>query len=412
MKLMKRVSGAKNMEAIKFSVLIGLFWLAIAIGGYQTTFMIKNGFGPTTVGIVNAMASAVSIASTPIWGMLSDKMRSVKKVTMLLFFIGGVFIYSFFPVSAKITVLGIPLLAIMVPLASFFRSPFFTLLDNWLIQGSHKKGLNYGPIRSVGSFTYAVGGIFASLILIPNVGLQPVFYISAVMFLVVIFISSRVDDVDSIATTHDNEKLSFKELKVGQLFKNYYYVIFLIFTFTFSLVTNCDNNFLSFLLEDVGSDAVNYGLVSGLRALFEIPILLYLATLRKRLSYYQMTVLSAITLILGVLSTGLFSNNLIHVLIFSILPGVATGINIGSAANYVYTLAPDHLKATAHTIFSAVSSVAGILGNLAGGKIIELVGAKTFYVFLGIFLAASLVLYIVLHAFGRRLKQTEFETSI
>ena len=44
----------------------------------------------------------------------------------------------------------------------------------------------------------------------------------------------------------------------------------------------------------------------------------------------------------------------------------------------MYSLAPDHLKATAQTLNGAMNSVAGIIGNLLGGVLIAMVGVKAF----------------------------------
>ena len=404
--LKRKFSG--NGAAVKFALLESLFWLAIAVGGYQSVFMRENGFTASMVGTVNAAANLVSIIAGPFWGMICDKLRSVKKVTILLFLIGGVLLYLVFPATANITLLGTNMIAFMIPFMAFFRYPFFTLLDNWLIQSSHKKGLNFGPIRAMGSLAYALGGFLMSAIL-PFLPLKYVFLISTVIFVFVILVSTRIEDVHHSDSEEKAEKKSLKELKVGRLFKNYYYIIFLIYYFTFNLVLNSDTNFVLFMLEDVGAGSAGYSITIGFRALIEIPILFGLPWLRKRFSYYKFSVWSAIILGIGMILIGGLSTSLLHVLLFSIFTGIATGANIGSAASYVYELAPTDLKATAHTIFSAVGSVASVLGNLVGGQIIDALGAKTYYVLLGAFLLVSVVVYIGLYWTGQKRGKKEFE---
>ena len=66
---------------------------------------------------------------------------------------------------------------------------------------------------------------------------------------------------------------------------------------------------------------------------------------------------------------------------------MGNGLYIGSSLNYVYELAPANLKASAQAFFSAVSSVAGILGNLGGGLVFDAIGANPFYLAVaGVFL--------------------------
>lgn len=382
--------------AVKFASMQGLFWMAIAVGGFQTVFMQAKGLNASSAGIVNAAASAVSIFATPFWAMLCDKTRSIKKIILPLFVIGAL-LYVLMPLSGGVYLFGVLGVMILIPLMSFFRMPFFSMLDNWLVQESHLKGLNYGPIRSFGSICYAIGGIITSA-LIPSIGLNTVFYVSSALFIPLILVSSRVEDVRPA----QEKKLSFKELHVGQLFKNYNYVIFICYSFFISLAFTCDNNFLPYMVESLGSSGSNFGLVSGIRSFLEIPVLLLLKPLRKRLSFYKMTLLSATFFGLSAVLSGLYARNLITLILFSGLNGLGTGFMLGSSSNYIYSMAPDHLKATSQSISAAVSSVAGIAGNLVGGILIDALGVSRFYTMVGLMIFMAIAAYSLLYGIPRQ----------
>ena len=66
-------------------------------------------------------------------------------------------------------------------------------------------------------------------------------------------------------------------------------------------------------------------------------------------------------------------------LLFCTFFGLGNGLFLGSTLNYVYELAPSHLRASAQAFFTSTASVAGILGNLLGGMVFDAVGAKPFY---------------------------------
>ncbi|MFQ7747414.1 MAG: MFS transporter, partial [Eubacteriales bacterium] len=67
-----------------------------------------------------------------------------------------------------------------------------------------------------------------------------------------------------------------------------------------------------------------------------------------------------------------FAGNFAHLFFIITFQGIGGGLFIGVGTNYVYSLAPDHLKATAQTLNGAMNSVAGIVGNLLGGVLIAI----------------------------------------
>ena len=394
-------------DVVKFSALQSAFWFSIAIGSYQTVFMKSLGYSASMIGIVNALASVAGIIATPFWGMMSDKVRSLKKIVIFLYIIGAG-AYLLVPTSAHIIILGLPALMILIPTMALFRYPFFTLSDTWLVHSSHNKGLNFGRIRSFGSFSFAVGGILVSS-LIPIIGIPNVFYISAGIFLVVIWIGLHIDDVHM---NEENKKhLTLKELDVGSLFKNYYYLIFLVFTFFLTLMTACDNNFLPFILEAAGDKAANLGIITGFRALMEMPMLLLFSRFRKKYPLHYLAIGAGVLYAAGAIMTGIFAKNIWHLLLFSVFSGLGSGIWIACGANYIFAIASKHLKATAQTIFGATSSVAGIAGNLVGGILVDSIGAKHFYVLIGLILLAAIIVYAGLRCAVRRHDQIEFPNT-
>ncbi len=402
---MKRFFSDLNRDALKFSALQFTFWLAIAVGNNLTVFMRSIGYSASTVGFINAMASVVGIFAMPFWGMMSDKFNSLKKIIIFLF-VAGAATFLLVPVSAGFQIFGIPLLMLLIPCMSFFRYPFFSLSDNWFVQSSNKKGLHFGPIRALGSLSYAAGGILTS-ILIRYIEIPFAFYISSGLFIFVIWISFHIDDV---ATEKEKNKkhLTLKELHVGSLFKNYYYMIFLVFAFCLSIMVTCDNSFLAFLLDVTGSKVTDFGIVSGFRSLLEIPLLLLFGKLRKKYPLHKLAIAAGILYSLSAVLTGLFSKDIWSILLFSVFNGMASGGWIACAANYVYMLSSKNLKATAQTILGAASSSAGIVGNLVGGVLIDGVGAKNFYVLIGVFLILATFAYTMLHYLAQKKKIAEF----
>ncbi len=75
---------------------------------------------------------------------------------------------------------------------------------------------------------------------------------------------------------------------------------------------------------------------------------------------------------------------------------------LGSSSNYIYSMAPDHLKATSQSISAAVSSVAGIAGNLVGGILIDALGVSRFYTMVGLMIFMAIAAYSLLYGIPRQ----------
>ncbi len=140
-------------------------------------------------------------------------------------------------------------------------------------------------------------------------------------------------------------------------------------------------------MADAGVPSERYGIFMGWRALLEIPFLLLMVRLRRRFPLRVLVMGPPILMGLECLFLGLWADSFWSMLLCCTFYGLGNGLLIGSSLNYVYELAPAHLKASAQAFFSAVSSVAGILGNLVGGVVYDAVGAKGFYLLVaGVFL--------------------------
>lgn len=68
-----------EFQFFKYASLNFLFYITMSLGGYVTVFLQSIGFDAQQVGIITALNSGVGVFCSPFWGMLSDKIQSVKK---------------------------------------------------------------------------------------------------------------------------------------------------------------------------------------------------------------------------------------------------------------------------------------------------------------------------------------------
>lgn len=369
----------------------GIFWFAWAFGCYQTVYLQSVGFSASQLGLLNAISSGVAIASVSFWGMVSDKIGSLKKV-LILILSGGALFYALVPLIPTGLSFTPLLFFLLLPAINFFRGSMSTFTENLLVRNCNETGLNFGALRSLGSLLFTVGSLIISAAL-PTVGVSSTFWLCGLLMIPPILctvFSREPNSRPQKAKTQKGGSLNLKEL-----FQNKAYVLFLVFAFLFYIAVNSEGTFIPYFMEDVGISSQQYGVILAYRALLEIPFLLLMAKLRRRYPLRNLVMCSAVLMSLESLGLGLFANSLPTMLLFCTFFGLGNGMFIGSSLNYLYELAPDHLKASAQAFFASVSSVAGILGNLLGGVVFDAIGAKPFYLAVACVYLLSVAVFFV-----------------
>jgi MFS transporter, PPP family, 3-phenylpropionic acid transporter len=389
---------ARNFKVryLQFAGLEFLFWFAICAGNYLPVFLQDEmGYGATMVGIVTAVCSFVGIIATLFWGTFSDRIHSVRKVFMLCIGV-GVFLWAMVPLTRPVVFGSFSLCLVFIAAATFFRNPSMALMDNWAVTVSNREGMNYGLIRSVGSFSFAIMGLGLGFVL-QKTGVNASFYISALVTIPLIILCLFVK-----GDTQKTKAIPFRELKIGRLF-NYRYITFLIFTVLLNMPSFIMMTFLTFLIKDVHGDIKMVGTILGYKALLEIPMLLLVRPLmqKHKLPYPVMMIGAGI---LYALEAVLFSqaHSFAQLVIISSLHGLGGGLFIGSASNYCFTIAPDDLKATAQTIYGAVTTMAMIVGSFFGGILTDLMGVRAFILCLAGAIVFSILFYLASQWYGRK----------
>jgi len=376
------------------SFLCFLFWISIATGSYLTVFLQKNGFGANQVGYVNAAIAVVSIMATPLWGMIADKIRSIRKIFILCISIGLV-LWALVPASARVSA---ALIYTVLIIGAFFMRPANSLFDGFAVQRADLDGLAYGHVRLWGSLSYALMSLILGIVL-PFTGVEFTFYIYGVFLLPLIFLLLKMKGADSARKT---VKVNFRDMGFGRLFKNYYFITYLIFAIFVYMPMNALMVFLPYLIEAVGGDTARLGLLNACKAIIEIPILLLMRNFRRKV---PLPVIVGGSALLFCMEAFFYSRavNINQIMALQLFHGLGGGLLIGSASNYVYSLAPEGLNSTAHMVNGAVNSVASILGNLVGGFLITVIGIFSYYRFMSIVLFCAFVYFYLSIFFGLKI---------
>ena len=396
------VKGSPEREALKLTGVQAFFWIAWAVGSYQTIYLKGQGFSASSIGLVSALMSAVAIAAMTFWGMVSDKIGSVRRVNVILLAVG-------FGAFAAIPLLaGLPgaslLFMLFIPLSNFFKGPTTIFLDNLTVRNCSEWSLNYGVIRSGGSVAYAIVSL-AVAANIDRIGVGNTFWLSALLMIIpAVLILMCAEPRGKRKMQNDAGP---QKLPVGLLFRSPRYMAFLVFTVVFYVAVNFEGTFLPYYLDEMGIGSTRYGVLLAFRAFMEVPLLLGLTRLRRRFRMSNLIMVAAGLMALECLLFGMGVRSLVSAVLVCLLFGLGNGLYIGTSANYIYSLAPGELKATAQAVYASVLSASGIVGNLLGGVLFDALGARAFYLTTAVTFLGAVLIFAGSRMLGQKSAVTE-----
>lgn len=390
--------------SFRFGAVEFFYWFALAANNYLTIFLESRGYSVAQVSLINSVNSGVAIISTPLGGTFADKLRSSRKALSICLAC-MVVMFILIPLTADMHLFGFPVMLIFIVLGQFFRGPTWPLLDTTVINGCNKTGSFYGLVRSAGSFSFVVMNLVLGAVIVEE-NSYLTFYVLAIFLLPCVYYLYKLREVSDSMQIH-SKPISFREMPFGKLFKNPYFIAYVIFSIARYIPETCVGTFQPYLVKEVGGNMALVGFIQAYRASFEIPTLLLSNKLDKRMSYRTMVILSAVfygaqALLYGVVdSFGMM-------IVVTTLSGIASGFTQAGAARFVLTLAPRELQATAQTLVGSTMSIAGIIGGVLGGLMIESMGIRSFYIATGLMMVATVALYTLSFPFIRKVMKREF----
>lgn len=151
-------------------------------------------------------------------------------------------------------------------------------------------------------------------------------------------------------------------------------------------------SYVSRLLEAVGGVPVFVGVIGSVRALCEVPLLIYSRKLLKKIGYSTTIVIIGALLLIEQLSY-IFCDHIWQVLAFQMLHGSINGLLLGSAVGYIFSLVPRELSATAQSIAASTCYIVSIIGNCFSGWVIDVYGLRMLYKISSVCLALAVLLF-------------------
>ncbi len=358
---------------------------------FSVIILMDKGFNKATIGFIVSLTSLVLIFSVPFWGMISDRMHSLKKSFMICSAISALFILLI-PMSNVFWYVCLVFCGF-----TFFQGAMVPLLDLLIVQELKTEiGISYGSIRLWGPISYS---IFAFLLgrMIDSVALWIIFPIYTVLAMGTIILCSKLGKQPPPQHTH---KVSISN--IISLFCNYEYSSLLIFLIIFFTSLRASMVFLPVQLESLGGSFGDYGTVTFFASISEVPVYFLSNYLIRKIKPFKLIFIAAVFYILRIFFSTIAVNT-IQFLLAQILQGPSMGLFMVGFLYYIDSLAPEGMKSTAQTIaVSVYSGISGILGSYLGGIYSEKYGLTAMFT-LSIYISAAATIFFLCLYYGKKI---------
>ncbi|NBD26581.1 MFS transporter [Paenibacillus glycinis] len=366
-----------------------LFFALLAIFiSFLPVYLDAQGLSAVRIGIIVGSGGFVSIFSSPFWGMISDRAKTIRGVLLLLIAcstVVGYFLYtseSFF------------VLVLFTMLLFFFLMPMDPLTESLNFQTSQAARVSYGSIRTFGALGYAVMSLIVGYVMLyfgkSSLGLLFAGF-GAVSFVVCLMLR------DAPAAS---KPVSFKSL--GRFLGHRETLLFLVLVFVAAVPSRMNDTYLGVHLHALGGGSELVGQAWFLAAGSEILVFaLSFWWMRGGREMALIAFASFFYFLRFFLSAWITDP---HAMTYLQLLQVFTFPILYSAAiQYLYRIVPDEWKATGQTVLALVFfGVSGIVASYGGGWLYQRLEGHGFYLLLsGMSLAAFLFSLVLLAVYRK-----------
>jgi PPP family 3-phenylpropionic acid transporter len=338
---------------------------AIIISFFPLYFKTK-GYSNFQVGLIYSIGPMIGFAANLIWGILSDKWQTVKKIIIALFLgqlLVSILVFHVDPFLLTFILMGV---------FTFFQQPMISIYDSLIMLFVSENGKSYASFRVWGSVGFAASAaVFGFIIKKYGIAATPIVFLT--MISITLLLALTLKDPKS----RSGKKIAFDGLL--NILKSKTFAFFLFFVMLLSIAHRLNDAFLALYLQELGAPNTIIGYSWMISAISEIPVFFLLSKYGHR--FKELTLLGCASVLYAVRYLLLSS---VHepswVLLIQVMHSVTFGIFFITAIRYLMGQIPNDYRASGQAIFAVVwSSAAGLIAGTLGGWIIDRYGGAVMY---------------------------------
>ncbi|KHL93763.1 MFS transporter [Paenibacillus sp. IHB B 3415] len=364
---------------------------------FLPVYLDSQGLSPAQIGFVIGTGGFITIIAQPLWGMISDKTRTIRRVLLLLLLCSAVTGYLLYHSGSYIQ------LILIAMLLYFFLMPIDPLTESLNFRIAESAGISYGSIRTYGALGYGVMSLLTGycLLYFGAGGLGILFAGTSLLGLILCW---RMPDAPVTG-----KPVTLGSLK--QFLNNKETLLFLVLIFISSVPARMNDTFIGVYILELGGKSALVGQSFFIAAISEIVVFaLSFWWLRKGKELIIISFSSAFYFIRFFLSAWISDPQLLAYL--QVLQLLTFPVFYSAAIQYLYSIVPEEWRATGQTVLALLFfGVSGILASYAGGAIYQAYGGRVLYLSIAAMSFAGMLFGLILYRFyGKRSKDKAYIT--
>ncbi|WP_145946418.1 MFS transporter [Paenibacillus sp. Y412MC10] len=367
-----------------------LFFALLAIFiPFLPVYFDEQGLSPSQIGFIVGTGGFITIVAQPLWGMISDRTKTIRKVLLLLLvcaIMTGFVLYHTGTYS---------LIILFAMLTYFFLMPVDPLTESLNFRVAESAGISYGSLRTYGALGYAVMSLFAGYIM-TSFGAHSLAYLFAaiglVSFVITLFMPDAPVSGKPVTLSSLKHFLSSKET-----------LLFLILVFISSIPARMNDTYLGVYIKELGGTASLVGQAWFLAAGSEIVVFALSFWWLRKGSELMLIAFSGFFYFIRFFASAWIEDP--HLLAYlQLLQLLTFPVFYSAAIQYLYRIVPVEWRATGQTVLALLFfGVSGIIASFAGGALYEAFGGRTLFLTIsGMSLAGTLFGIVLYRIYGRR----------
>ena len=332
---------------------------------FLPVYLSKQGLSTSEIGLIIGTGGFVTLIAQPLWGLISDKKKTVRKVMLLLVVFTTIFGYFLFSTNSFL------LLGLFALLVYFFLMPLDPLTESLNFTVAEKAGISYGSIRTYGALGYAVLSLITGFAM-DYFGVSSLAILFILLGLLSFGLVWFMPDVQA-----SSKPVSIEGLK--KVFSNKEMILFLALVFISAVPARMNDTFLGIHIQSLGGDATLVGIAFFLAAISEIVIFALSFWWLRKGKELEIITIATFFYFLRFFASGFVTSPVVLTLL-QVLQMLTFPIFYTAAIQYLYQIMPKEWRATGQTVLALLFfGLSSIIASYVGGFLYTEFGGHSFY---------------------------------
>lgn len=352
----------KENGLIIFLLLYLIYYMTDAASGYFMIFLKSLGLNTLQMGILTAGAALTALIFQPFVGRMADRAKT-KNTVLIIMLLCAAFMALMLRGARAFVYIMLVYTGYLI-----LRNTLHPLIDSITLEHTSAKGVDFGPIRTMGCVGYAVMAAIAGRVAQRNPADPFVLYVFAALMTVIValFLPRSYGMQHGKRRIHPLSTLSDRRL--------FAYILF-------AVALSCTKSFYStyfsvYYTSDLGGSTDLYGLLLSIAAFMEIPVIFVIDRLNGRFGTRNLILIAGVLETLRWLVTAIVANPWVQVVIQAILGSNNMTLALSMTIYVDRAMAPE-TRTTGQATYTMCTSIGSLLvGNLIGGALSNALGIR------------------------------------